>query len=199
MRAAPIFCSSTKLRTCLLEFQLCIGPVRVSDLPGAVDPLIYLGLVPPRCCLGPSRELRAIVGQIERQHSEITHPLNLWVNHVVAVDLDLPRNGCVVFSHRFQTIGTLLQHWIKVGYLLGINFQVSLRIALAPPVERPVLERNDLLGIETIGSRPGAGAERRGNSETNKQERHGQKNRCSHSLSFRCTSKAGPPRTGSEF
>src|SRR6266704_500695 len=122
----------------------------VDNLPSPVQTLIHLGRVPPRGGFWAAVELGTVVDEIEREHSEIAAALNLGIDQLGLLDFDLAGKRREIRLQRVLAVDALGGRRIEIRLIRRHDLKEPLRVAPAPPVERPTLERDDGLRLKVI-------------------------------------------------
>src|SRR6266545_2495646 len=99
----------------------------VDDLPFSSNPSVNLRRIPADDDRSSIRAF-CIADQIVGQHRYVTAALDLWADHLIAVDLDLARDGNQEFFHRSKPIDAPLLCRVKVCNVAGVRIEATLRI-----------------------------------------------------------------------
>src|SRR5207253_266335 len=110
------------------------GPVRMHDLPVPIDRSIDLGAVPAHGAFA------AMAHELERQDRGLTDYLHARIDDFVAIDFDLAADLAVPFRQSGDPIQTPIDKWIEVRYVGRVDFEIAVRITLAPTIERRALQ-----------------------------------------------------------
>src|SRR5687767_1311747 len=125
-------------------------PVGVNATPAAFPPKDG-GRVP-----ATSHRLDAVlaldvVDQVVREKSHVTVDDYLGVDHFKPHDLDHAGPRSVVVDHRLLSIDADFGRWIEVCDFFPIQLEEAGWIAAAPPVQRLLLQGDDLVLLRFIG------------------------------------------------
>src|ERR1043166_4986237 len=115
----------------------------MDDAPPSVDALIRFRAVPTNGDRPGTRWCRVHRDQVEGQKREVARSLHAWIDHLVVVRRDLSRPPRDERLHHIKAIEPFLLERIEVGEAWRHDFEIALRIALAPAIERGPFHRDD--------------------------------------------------------
>src|SRR5262249_2600356 len=114
------------------------------------------GGIPSRCRLRTVAKLRSVIVEIECEHGEVTILLDLRFDHLHTLDFYLACERRDVLFQRGLAVDAFVDRWIEVGLVRRHDFEVALRIAFSPAIERSLFHGDDCRGCVALRALPAA-------------------------------------------